>query len=217
VKLPRLYAILDLDLIAQRGLDLHAVSEGWLDAGVQLIQLRAKTLGSGDLLRLSERLAKQTRAAGARFVVNDRLDVALLAGADGVHVGQQDLLPADIDRLLAGRVVRDFLVGFSTHNDQQIQAGLGQPVSYLAIGPVFSTSTKAQPDPVVGLEGVRRAAAAVSSHGVPLVAIGGIDEGTAGRILDAGATSVAIAGDLTGRDARSRARRLLQVVGAGAI
>lgn len=189
------------------------MTEAWLDAGVRLIQLRAKTLASGDLLRLSARLAMQARAAGARFVVNDRLDVALLAGADGVHVGQQDLLPADIARIVDGRGTRDFLVGFSTHNDPQIYAGLEQPVSYLAIGPVFSTSTKAQPDPVVGLDGVRRAAAAVSSHGTPLVAIGGIDEGTAARVIEAGATSVAIASDLTDRDPGARARRLLEVVG----
>ena len=165
------------------------------------------------MLALADRLAARTRGAGAMFIVNDRLDIALLAGATGVHVGQDDLTPGEIRRAcaaLSGPMVS--VIGLSTHNDTQLQAGLDEPVSYLAIGPVFATTTKAQPDPVVGLSGVRLARARTASRGVPLVAIGGVDETNARAVIDAGADIVAIAGDLTSRDAGAKARALIDLL-----
>jgi thiamine-phosphate pyrophosphorylase len=175
-----------------------------------LIQLRAKHVAAGDMLTLAERLAARARAAGARCVVNDRLDVAILARADGLHVGQEDLSPSSIEQVLAAQHPRPTLfVGLSTHNDAQVRAGLEQAVGYLAIGPVFATSTKTRPDPVVGLGGVRHAAALTGPRAMPLVAIGGIGRANARAVIEAGATSVVVAGDLTGDDPGERARALL--------
>ncbi len=214
--LPRLYAILDLDLARRRSLDPETLCGEWLTAGVRLVQLRGKTSPTRELLSLSERLAIRTRDARALFVVNDRLDVALLAGANGVHVGQQDLTPSAVRRACAGLSGPvPLMIGHSTHNDEQLRAGLDEPADYLAIGPVFATTTKAEPDPVVGLEGVRRAARVTRAGRVPLVAIGGINESNARDVIEAGADVVAIAGDLTTSDAGARARVLVGLLQRG--
>jgi thiamine-phosphate pyrophosphorylase len=205
--LPRLYAILDAELTASRGLDPLDLLDRWLEAGVRLVQLRAKTMPGRDLLALADAVAKRARAAGATFIVNDRADVARLAGADGVHLGQEDLRPADVRRFLPD----DAIVGLSTHNDSQVQAALDEPISYLAIGPVFATESKARPDPVVGLDGVRRAAALARTCGVPVVAIGGITADRAPLVLDAGATSLAVLGDLLDGDPAARVRAHLRL------
>lgn len=204
---PRLYAILDVDLTRTRGFDPIQVFHAWLDAGVQLIQLRAKTMAGGPMLDLATRLAADARRGGAVFVVNDRADVARLSGADGVHVGQDDLSPADVRLLLPAPAV----VGLSTHNERQLQAAATEPVSYVAIGPVFGTSSKEKPDPVVGVEGVRRAVEL--SPGRPVVAIGGITIERAPEIIGAGASSVAVISDLLAPDVRVRARQFLDAVG----
>jgi thiamine-phosphate pyrophosphorylase len=209
--LPRLYAILDLELAARCQRDPEAVCAAWLEAGVRLIQLRAKHLAAGPLVAVADRLATEIQAAGGRFIVNDRVDVAILARADGVHVGQDDLTPAAVRRAYGTRP-GDAIVGLSTHTDAQVAAGVLESVSYLAIGPVFETSTKERPDPVVGLEGVTRARIKTSAAGMPLVAIGGIDERTARAVIDAGADSVAIAGALIGEDPGASARALLEVL-----
>ena len=205
--LPRLYAILDVDTLAARGLDPATVLDAWLDAGIRLIQLRAKHLSSGPLLTLAETLAARARAAGAMFIVNDRADLALLAGADGVHVGQEDLSPTQV-RALSGAGLGGQAglrtIGLSTHTLEQLRAGLTEPADYLAIGPVFSTTTKAHADPAVGLAMVEQAAAMMA--GRPLVAIGGITLATAPEVLAAGATSVAVISDLLGEDLAARAR-----------
>ena len=165
------------------------------------------------MLALAERLAARAREAGALFVVNDRLDVAVLSGADALHVGQHDLTPSAVRRASAALPSpASLMIGYSTHNEAQLRAGLEEPVSYLAIGPVFATTTKAEPDPVIGLEGVRRAARHTAAARVPLVAIGGIDEANARDVIDAGADVVAMAGDLTTSDAAARARALLRAV-----
>ncbi len=185
----------------------------WLAAGVRLVQLRAKSASAAETLALAERLAVRARAAAALFVVNDRLDVAVLSGADGVHVGQQDLTPREVRRACAELpVAATLMVGCSTHNEPQLVAGLEEPVSYLAIGPVFATTTKAEPDPVIGLEGVRRAATHTRAAGIPLVAIGGIDQSNARAVIDAGADIVAMAGDLTTSDAAARAVALIRLL-----
>lgn len=204
--LPRLYAILDIDLATSRGLGAHDVVHAWLDAGVRLIQLRAKRLTLGPMLDLALPLAADCRTAGALFLVNDRADVARLAHASGVHVGQEDLSPAEARRVLSATD----LIGLSTHNDAQIEAGLMTPATYLAIGPVFHTTTKARPDPSVGLAGVTRAARRLTEDGRPLVAIGGITLETAPSVIAAGAGSVAvISGLIASEDLGSRARSFL--------
>ncbi len=216
--LPKLYAILDIDALTARGLQPRAVLDAWLDAGIRLIQLRAKTMASGPLLALAEDLAGRARDAGATFILNDRADIALLAGADGVHVGQGDLAPHHVavfrprgTRSRGASAPRDnFLIGLSTHTLDQLRAGLAEPADYLAIGPVFETSTKAAADPVVGVAMVREAARAAGTR--PLVAIGGITLGTALQVLEAGATSVAIVSDLLVGDVGRRARQYVDAI-----
>lgn len=204
---PSHYPILDIDLCRSRHLEPVALAAIWLDAGVRLFQLRAKHMTGGPMCDLATQLARMAREAHATFIVNDRADVAAFSGAHGVHVGQEDLAPADVRRLIPAPGV----VGLSTHTDDQVRAGRDQPVDYLAIGPVFATTSKAQPDPVVGLDGVRRAAALAG--GRPLVAIGGITIDQADAVLHAGATSVAIISDLLVGDLRQRVRTFLDLVG----
>jgi thiamine-phosphate pyrophosphorylase len=206
--LPRLYAVLDVDLITARSRSPERVARDWLDAGIRLLQLRAKTLEGRSFLQLAERLTVLTREAGATFIVNDRADVAYLSGASGLHVGQTDLSPAD-----ARRVVGDSaLVGLSTHNEAQIADALMQPIDYMAIGPVFGTTSKSTPDPVVGLAGIRAASAAAAPRGLPVVAIGGITIEVVGPILEAGATSVAVISALLDGEPAARATDFLRAV-----
>ena len=185
------------------------VARAWLEAGVRLIQLRAKGATLGPFLELADAVAADCRRAGAFFIVNDRVDVARLAGADGVHLGQDDMTPADAWILWPDAR----WVGMSTHTDVQVEAALAGPATYLAIGPVFATSSKAQPDPVVGLDGVRRAASRCKSAGRPLVAIGGITLEQARSVIEAGADSVAvISALLEGNDPGGRARVFIRAL-----
>lgn len=200
--LPRLYAILDTDILSAKALSPMDVCDAWLDAGISLIQLRAKHLGAADMLGLASALSDRVRAAGAAFIVNDRVDVAVLSGADGVHLGQDDLATSDARRLMAPHAV----IGRSTHNDVQVRSAVGEGATYVAIGPVFSTSSKARPDPVVGLDGVDRARAIVQPRGLPLVAIGGITLARAPDVIAAGADAVAVIADLLGPNPAARAR-----------
>ena len=208
IVLPRLYAILDIDIAAAKGLQPIHVADAWLDTGVRVVQLRAKALTGGPMLELALRLAERCRAAGAMFLVNDRADIARLADADGVHLGQTDLAPPD-----ARRVVGDTaIVGVSTHNEAQVREAIAWPVDYVAIGPVFVTSSKERPDPVVGMDGVRRARAIVGERKLPLVAIGGITLNHAPAVIDAGAASVALISDLLDGDPGRRARQYLDAL-----
>jgi thiamine-phosphate pyrophosphorylase len=143
----------------------------------------------------------------ARLVINDRADIARLSGADGVHVGQGDL-PPDAVRALVGK---DAVVGLSTHTLDQVDVAVRAPVSYVAIGPVFGTATKQTGYDKIGLEMVREASRRAAAHGLPLVAIGGITLETAASVLDAGAASVAVIGDLlaTG-DPEARVRAFVE-------
>lgn len=204
--LPAFYPILDMDVASARRLDPLAVLDGWLDAGVRLVQLRAKSMAGQALLDLAEQCVQRTSAVGAVLIVNDRADVARLSGAAGVHLGQDDL-PADAARHVLGTTA---VVGWSTHNDTQLRAAADMPVDYVAIGPVFETGSKLRPDPVVGLEGVRRAA--MLAGGRPLVAIGGVTLERAPAVLQAGASSVAVIGDVLQPDAARRARAFLDVL-----
>jgi len=205
----RLYAILDIDLIRARGLDPNRLVDAWLTAGVRLVQLRAKSLGGGRMLDLADSLGARTRSAGGIFIVNDRADIACMADAAGVHVGQDDLTPRAVRRIVGPRR----LVGCSTHEPRQVEAACREPIDYLAIGPVFRTRTKqGARDAVVGLSGVRDACDRAAASGLPVVAIGGITLARAADVLGAGAASVAVISDLLTGDPTRRARDYLQAV-----
>ena len=195
--LPRFYPILDAELVARRGLSLAETAQAMRDAGVTLLQYRDKTAPPATILRNAD-LIRAIFADSCTLILDDRADLAALAGWHGVHVGQLDLSPAG-----ARAVMGQGIIGLSTHTDDQLRAGesalaaIAGP-SYLAIGPVFATSTKLNPDPVVGLDGVRRARSLTTR---PLVAIGGITRATAPAVLAAGATSIAVISDALGTTA----------------
>ncbi len=206
-----LYAIVDVDVCAAAGLRPDAVAAAYLRAGVSHVQIRAKHLGSAAVLELVRAVAPGARTAGAALVVNDRVDVAVSAGPGiGVHLGQQDLPVAEARRLLGP----DAVIGRSTHTPGELAAALAEAVTYVAYGPVFATRTKANPDPVVGLAGIRAAAATAGAAGRPLVAIGGITLATARSVTAAGATAVAVISDLlaAAEEPEARARRFLSVL-----
>ena len=187
--LPKLYAITD----GARELT-HAEQVARLCAGgARLIQLREKQASPREFYRAAEAALRVARAHGARLVINDRADIALALQADGVHLGQDDLDPAAARSLLGPHA----LIGYSTHNVEQGQAATRLPVSYIAIGPVFATTTKERADRVVGLAGVARVRAAIGPA-VPLVAIGGITQANAREVVAAGADAVAVIGALVG-------------------
>ena len=182
-ELPRLYPVTDRRL---SGLS-HAEQVARLcEGGARLVQLREKHLPAREFYREAEEALGVARSFGAKLIVNDRADVALAVGADGVHLGQDDMPPEAARALLGGEAI----IGFSTHGVEQAIIAARLPVSYIAVGPVFATSSKERPDPVVGLEGVRRVREAIRS--VPLVAIGGITVQTAPEVVGAGADSVAV-------------------------
>jgi thiamine-phosphate pyrophosphorylase len=182
--LPKLYAITDARL---SGL-AHAEQVARLaEGGATLVQLREKHASPRDFLREAEAALRVARERGVRLVINDRADIALACGADGVHLGQDDLPPRAARRLLGA----EFVVGYSTHDLAQLAEAARLPVDYVAFGPVFPTRSKENPDRVVGLELLARARRALPPS-IPLVAIGGITRENAGSALDAGADSVAV-------------------------
>jgi thiamine-phosphate pyrophosphorylase len=194
--LPILYPITDRDLAG--GLGHARIVELLCAGGATLVQMREKRLPDRELLAEARAAARIAREAGARLVVNDRADVAALCGADGVHVGTEDLPPREA-RLILGP---GMIVGCSTHGVEEAVAAAKLPVDYVAIGPVFATAHSSTPREPLGLETVERAARAIS---LPLVAIGGIDLRNAGEVLSAGARAVAVIGDLmTARDIPAR-------------
>ena len=183
--IPRLYAIADAELLAAREIPLESFARELLSAGVELIQYRDKSRSPQAILRAASLLREVFAGTSTRLILNDRADLAVLADFDGVHVGQSDLSPEDARRVIGPTRI----VGVSTHTDAQVIAAVLTPADYIAIGPAFATSTKQNPDPVVGLEGIRRARALTTK---PLVAIGGITCANARGVLSAGADSVAI-------------------------
>jgi thiamine-phosphate pyrophosphorylase len=206
MKLPAFYPILDTNIAIRRGVEPVHAARQILDAGAQILQFRHKGFLSREAFGWLEQIAEFTRAAGAILVVNDRADLAKLFNA-ALHLGQEDLLP-----LIARRVVGpDMMVGVSTHNEPQLRAANEEPADYLALGPLFGTVTKENPDPTVGLDDFRRLRP-LSKH--PLVAIGGITRANAMQAIDAGADSVAVIGDLFPDDGNvgSRIREWLQML-----
>jgi thiamine-phosphate pyrophosphorylase len=201
--IPKLYAITH----AGGGLSHVAQVERFAAAGVRLIQIRDKRAHGRELYEITVAALKAAEPHGARVVVNDRVDVAVAANAHGVHLGQEDL-PAAVAREMLGPWA---ILGVSTHTVEQAAEAARLPVDYVAIGPVFHTATKDNPDPVVGLKGV---AAAREVVGQALVAIGGIALDTARSVLEAGADSVAVVSDLrAGPSLEERVRRYFVALG----
>jgi len=201
--LPRLYVILDAALLT---IPESECSRQLVDAGVRMLQYRNKTPSSRDLLESSKRLSGELVPRGVTFIVNDRADVAALAGASGVHVGQEDLGAEEA----RGVVGRDKLVGVSTHNRAQFEQAVATSADYIAVGPIFSTSTKSNPDPVVGMEFIRKVRPLTDK---PIVAIGGITLERAVEVVRAGADSVAVISDiLRAREPGERARRYVEML-----
>ena len=203
----RLDAIVDADAAARAGWPILDLAAAYVRGGATFLQLRAKNMSGAAFLATASAIVQLAHRQHARVIINDRADIARLTGADGVHVGQEDLPPAAI-RVVAGDVS---IVGLSTHTLEQVERAVSEPVSYVAIGPVFGTVTKATGYEKVGLDLVREAARRAAARGLPLVAIGGITLETASSVLDAGATSVAVIGDLlaTG-DPEARVRAYIE-------
>src|SRR5690348_2877556 len=200
--LPRLYVILDASLLT---IPESECARQLVDAGVRLLQYRNKTASSRDLLESSKRLSAELIPRGVTFIVNDRADVAALADASGVHVGQEDLGAEE-----ARAVVGNKLVGISTHNRAQFERAAATSADYIAVGPIFSTSTKSNPDPVVGTEFIRQVRPLTDK---PIVAIGGITLGCAAEVVRAGADSVAVISDiLRAPDPGTRARQFVEIL-----
>jgi len=229
--LPRLYPILDFSSFAAKPEPLRQAlrfAEELLAGGAAMLQYRDKSGDAARMLSCARELRRLTQGK-ATLIINDRADICLAAQADGVHLGQDDLSPASVRRILdcvvshpfspslgtaqlsrermghpqttpetlsserAGRETARGIVGFSTHNLDQIRDADAMPVDYIAVGPVFATASKANPDPVIGLEGVRRARASTQK---PLVAIGGITRKNCLQVREAGADAVAVIADL---------------------
>jgi thiamine-phosphate pyrophosphorylase len=205
---PVLYAIVDVDVCERAGRRADDVARAFLAGGARLLQLRAKGLSGAGFLDLASWMADQARQAHAQVIVNDRADIAVLADAHGVHVGQDDLTPTDV-RVLAGP---ERVVGLSTHTTGQIERALAEPITYLAIGPIFSTVTKATGYDAVGYAAVKEASRLASASGRPVVAIGGITLETAPRVIEAGAASVAVITDLLTDDPEARVRQYLSAL-----
>jgi thiamine-phosphate pyrophosphorylase len=187
INLPRLYPILDRAHFTDMKV-LFDATEELRAAGVTLVQYRNKSGNARQMLE-EARALKQRVGGSIKLIMNDRADLCLAAEFDGVHVGQEDLSPEGARRVIGPK----FWLGVSTHNPDQLGAADSTSADYLAIGPVFATFSKVNPDPIVGLDGVRRARALTCK---PLVAIGGITRGNARSVIDAGADSVAVISDL---------------------
>jgi len=200
--LPRLYAILDAGCFPD-SVALFDFADELVLVGVTLLQYRNKS-GNARVMLDQARELRRRIGAEAKLIMNDRADLCLVAEFDGVHVGQDDLTPESVRAVIGpGR-----WLGVSTHNPEQLREADRTSADYLAIGPVFSTSSKERPDPVVGLEGVRRARQLTRK---PLVAIGGITRANAASVIEAGADSVAVISDLL-REPRKSAEEFFRVL-----
>jgi thiamine-phosphate pyrophosphorylase len=205
--LPPLYVILDAALLPSDPIEL---TKKMLDAGARLFQYRNKTSSSRELLHASQALCLTVRQHGGTFLVNDRADISHLAGASGVHLGQDDLSVAAAREV----VERNSLIGLSTHNLRQFKAAVESSADYIAVGPIFSTSGKHNPDPVVGVDFIRAVRKLTTK---PMVAIGGITLERAREVMDAGADSVAVISDiLKAKNPADRIRQYLQMIPAAA-
>jgi thiamine-phosphate pyrophosphorylase len=201
--LPRLYAILDRSFFSDSEV-LFSTAEELLAGGVTLLQYRDKDGGARQMLEQARDL-KRRLGGSVKLIMNDRADLCLAAGCDGVHVGQEDLSPESVRKVIG----ESRWLGVSTHNPEQVKEADKTSGDYVAVGPVFLTASKANPDPVIGVEGVRNARALTRK---PLVAIGGITRANCRSVIEAGADSVAVISDLM-RDPRKSAEDFLRILG----
>jgi thiamine-phosphate pyrophosphorylase len=203
IHLPRLYTILDPSFFPDSEI-LFSMAKELLVGGVTIVQYRNKIGNARQMLEQARELKRRV-GGSAKLIMNDRADLCLAAEFDGVHVGQEDLSPEG-----ARKVIGEGLwLGVSTHNPAQVMEADKTSADYVAIGPVFSTTSKANPDPVVGLEGIRKARALTRK---PLVAIGGINRANCRSVIEAGADSVAVISDLM-REPRKSAEDFFRILG----
>ena len=195
--LPRIYAITSREL---SGLSHREQCVRLIAGGIDLIQIREKSMNSDELFHDVGECVALCHKHGVRILINDRVDIAIASGADGVHLGQTDMEVREARRLMGA----DKIIGVSTHNEDELRAALETDADYIAIGPVFGTTTKDNPDPTLGIEEFRRLRQMVS--GRPVVAIGGINSTNFRDVLSAGADSVAVIGALYSRDESIEAR-----------
>ncbi len=199
-----LYVITDDTLVPGR--THQSIAEAAVRAGVRAIQFRDKRKGTGELVRIARELVSIAREAGATLIVNDRVDVALASGADGVHLGSSDMAPGDARRLLGPGAI----LGFSPEDDGQALAARDAGVDYLGVGPIYETQSKSDAGPAVGLPRIAELAALTS---LPIVAIGGITVGRAAEVWKAAATGVAvISAVVAAPDPEAAARAMLAVL-----
>jgi len=208
IPVPRLYPIVDAGCFVNSG-QLLNFTEQLIEAGCTLLQYRNKTGNARQMLEQARELRRIARAGapaphGPRLIMNDRADLALIAEFDGVHVGQDDLRPESVRTIIGS----SRWLGVSTHSPEQVAEAEKTSADYVAIGPVFTTMSKDKPDPVVGLEGVRRARQLTRK---PLVAIGGITRANAVSVIEAGADSVAVISDLL-PDPRKSAEEFFRIL-----
>lgn len=189
-QIPRVYPITDARI---SGISHVEQVRRLIAGGATLIQLREKHASPREFLDAALNAVAVARENNVKIIINDRVDIALVAEADGVHLGQDDMPPERAREVLGSNAI----IGFSTHSVEQAQRASEMPIDYLAIGPVFQTSTKADPDPVIGLEGVSAVRASVGS--LPLVAIGGITASSALSVVAAGSDSVAMISSVIGQ------------------
>jgi thiamine-phosphate pyrophosphorylase len=226
-RFPRLYPIVDAGVLARYGLDVRGFVAELRAAGVELLQYRNKAGGPQGILRNAAVIGEVMAGSGCRLIMNDRADLAMLAGWDGVHVGQGDLSPEDAKAVVlrtiphpsqqregwGTRIVpgSNMWVGVSTHSEGQVRVADGSCADYVAVGPVFATGTKVDAEPVIGLEGVRGARALTTK---PIVAIGGITRANANSVIEAGANSVAVISALLveGETVEKVARDFLEIL-----
>lgn len=205
ISLPRFYPILDAACFPTP--ELLTAAEQLVGAGVEIVQYRNKLADAGAVLAQARSLRERCMESGAsiRLIMNDRADLCLAAKFDGLHVGQNDLSPESARRIIG----TERWLGVSTHNPEQVIDADKTSADYIAIGPVFATASKVNPDPVIGLGGVRQARALTNK---PLVAIGGITRENCRSVIDAGADSVAVISDLI-RDPGKTAEEFLRILG----
>lgn len=202
MKLPRLYAILDTSAFPDTEA-LHTSAQELAASGVTLLQYRNKSGSARQMLEQSRELKRRV-GGSLKLIMNDRADLCLAAGFDGVHLGQDDLSLESARKVIG----KDLWLGVSTHNPEQVAAANETSADYIAVGPVFPTGSKAKPDLVIGLEGVRGARALT---GKPLVAIGGITRANCRLVIEAGADAVAVISDLL-REPRKSAEEFFRIL-----
>ena len=207
-KVSGLQVIIDVETTMRFGWSPRDLAAACLDGGARLLQIRAKETPSASLLRICDEIVRTSDTYGAKVIVNDRVDLALMCGAAGVHLGQEDLSPTAARKQLG----KDALIGLSTHSPVQVELALQAPIDYVAIGPVFETSTKPTSYKPLGLEGVHLAAKKIQKSKLPIVAIGGISLEKARGVLESGADAVAVISDIfVGNDPADQVQKYLDL------